>query len=342
MKPQHFLLVLLTGILFFLSQLFAPFLKSLIIALLLTIATHSIHRYFEFKFKNIAITSIIMTLLLGLLFFVPILYFIFAFANYANHIDQAQITSIYSTVSMWVTKIPNDFIFIKEQLQELLGQLSVSQILSNVLSISGYIGKNSASFMMDMLLILIFYFFFSLYGQPLSYQAKEFIPLKMEDSNDLFFEVSNVMSIVFYSIIITAIFEGFLFGFFISMYGYNGLLLGVLYGFASLIPVVGGVLMWAPIAIYEIANGNIREAIIITTYSIIVISIIADTFIKPIIITYINKMVVKTPSKVNEILIFFAIVAGLSTFGFWGMILGPAMVTFFLSILQLLKKYRQN
>lgn len=70
-----------------------------------------------------------------------------------------------------------------------------------------------------------------------------------------------------------------------------------------------------------------------------VISIIADTFIKPLIISYINKRIVKTPTKINSLLIFFAIVAGLGTFGFWGMIIGPAMVSLFVSIMHLIKKY---
>lgn len=342
MKPEHFLLALLAAILFFLGQLFEPFLKSLIIALLLTIATHSVQRFVEFRVKNTTLTAFIMTFLLGLLFFIPILYFVFSFAHYVNDLDEAKLQEIYTSITSWIMTLPNEFEFIKEQYNQISQSFSISNSIENFLSIGSYIGKNSATFVVDMFLILVFYFFFNLYGQSLSYYVKEFIPLKMEDSNDLFFEVSNVMSIVFYSIIVTAIFEGFLFGIFISMYGYDGILFGVLYGFASLIPVIGGIIMWAPIALYEIAHGNITEAITIALYSIIIISIIADTFIKPIIIKYINKMIVKTSSKVNELLIFFAIVAGLSTFGFWGMILGPAMVTFFISILQLLKKYKQN
>jgi hypothetical protein len=35
------------------------------------------------------------------------------------------------------------------------------------------------------------------------------------------------MSVVFYSILVTAIFQGFLFGAFLSSFGYDGLLLGV-------------------------------------------------------------------------------------------------------------------
>ena len=100
--------------------------------------------------------------------------------------------------------------------------------------------------------------------------------------------------------------------------------------------------MWLPLVIYEAITGSITNAIVIAVYSIIVISIFADTFAKPVIIKYINQKVVKTPTKVHEILIFFSIVAGLSTFGFWGMIIGPAMVTFFISIMHLLKKYSEE
>ena len=120
------------------------------------------------------------------------------------------------------------------------------------------------------------------------------------------------------------------------------MLFGVLYGFASLIPVVGGIIMWLPIVIYEATTGSSANAIIIAVYSIIIISVIADTFIKPMIIKYINQKVVKTPTSLNELLIFFSIVAGLSTFGFWGMIIGPAMVTFFISTMHLLKKYSDD
>ena len=99
--------------------------------------------------------------------------------------------------------------------------------------------------------------------------------------------------------------------------------------------------MWLPIAVYE-STTSLTNAIIIAVYSVLMITVIADTFIKPMIIKYINKKVVKTPTTINELLIFFSIVAGLSTFGFWGMIIGPAMVTFFISIMLLLKKYSED
>ncbi|HEG8164641.1 TPA: AI-2E family transporter, partial [Campylobacter coli] len=70
-------------------------------------------------------------------------------------------------------------------------------------------------------------------------------------------------------------------------------------------------------------------------YSVVVISFIADTLVKPLIIKWINEKLVKTPAKINELLIFLAMIAGISTFGFWGIILGPAILTFFISTIRL-------
>jgi len=339
LKPQYFLIALTIVTLFFMIELFNPFLKPMIVALLLAVATNSLNTYLRKHIPSQFISSILITIFLTAIFFIPVLYCIFSFATMINKIDQKALIEIYNAMEHWVKNMPDDLLFVKDQLSKILDKIDVPQFIQNLISIGAFLGKNSAKFIIDMIMILIFYFFFNFYSSNLSHYFKEALPLKKEDSNALFYESSNVMSIVLYSILATAIFEGFLFGIFVNFFGYDGILLGVLYGFASLIPVVGGLIMWLPIAIYEVFAGSLANAIAIAGYSILVISIIADTFIKPIIIKYINQKVVKTPSEVNELLIFFAIVAGLSTFGFWGMIIGPAMVTFFISLIQLLNKF---
>lgn len=291
-----------------------------------------------FKIQNRLLCSVFITFFLGMVFFIPLIYFIFSFINYLNHLDKQAIIDLYNVALTFVASIPNEYSFIKEYLLGPLENINISTVVEKTISFGAVLGKSSARFMMDMFLILTFYFFMNLYNKEFSNFIIELIPLNHEDSRTVFSESSNVMSIVLYSILVTAIFEGFLFGFFINFFDYDGLLYGVLYGFASLIPLIGGAIMWVPIALYEIFSGSISNAVYIGIYSIVVISIIADTFIKPIIIKYINKRVVRTPTAINELLIFFAIIAGLSTIGFWGMIIGPALVTFFISIMQLIKK----
>ncbi|MGB0990560.1 AI-2E family transporter [Arcobacter sp. F155] len=342
MKPQYFLIALTIVTLFFMLELFSAFLKPMIVALLLAVATNSLNIYFKRHIPNQFVSSMLMTIFLTFIFFVPVLYCIFSFATMINKIDQKALIEMYNALEHWVKNMPNDLLFIKEQLNKILDKVDIPELIQKLISIGAFLGKNSAKFIIDMIMILVFYFFFNFYSTSLSHYFKEALPLKKEDSNALFYESSNVMSVVLYSILATAVLEGFLFGIFVSFFGYDGILLGVLYGFASLVPVVGGLIMWLPVAIYEIFTGSTTNALAIAGYSIIVISIVADTFIKPVIIKYINQKVVKTPSEVNELLIFFAIVAGLSTFGFWGMIIGPAMVTFFISLIQLLNKFSDD
>jgi predicted PurR-regulated permease PerM len=323
-------------------ELFSPFLKSMFVALLLTVATSSLTTYFENRLKTRVLATTVMTIGLTALFFLPILYCIFSFANFFNHVNQQELIASLNDLKLWLVALSKDFTFLQDFVTQITSKIDVGKTVQNVLSIGAYLGKNSAKFMMDMVFILIFFFFFTLYSTSIATFVKDLLPIKKDDSIVLFYESSNVMTVVLYSILITAIFEGFLFGFFLSLFHYDGLLLGVLYGFASLIPVVGGIIMWLPVVIYEASTNSMTNAVIIALYSIIVISIIADTFIKPIIIKYINQRVVKTPTRVNELLIFFSIVAGLSTIGFWGMIIGPAIVTFFISIMHLLKKYSDD
>lgn len=342
MKATYFLIAIAIVMIYFMIELFNPFLKAICVAVLLAIATSSLTLYLEQKLKSKIIASSIMTIILTSIFFVPIVYCIFSFINFFNQMDQQSLIHILDQMKIFLQNVSKELPFLKTSLNDITSKIDVAKTVENIFSVSAYLGKNSAQFIIDIVMILIFFFFFTLYSSSIAKFIEDLLPIKNEDSIVLFNESSNVMTVVLYSILVTAIFEGFLFGIFLAFFGYDGLLFGVLYGFGSLIPVVGGVIMWLPIVTYEATTGSSTNAIIIAIYSIVVISIIADTFIKPMIIKYINQKVVKTPTSLNELLIFFSIVAGLSTFGFWGMIIGPAMVTFFISIMHLLKKYSDN
>lgn len=339
MKASHFLIAIALLLLFFMVQLFNPFLKAILVSVLLTISTSSLTLKLQHNIKNRILSTGIMTILMAALFFLPILYCILSFVSFFNHLDQQMLIKNLNELKVIVNGLATEFTFLNDFFKDIVASIDVGKSVQQILNISSFLGKNSAKFMIDMVMILIFFFFFTLYSTQISRFLRDLLPIKNSDADIVFNESSSVMTVVFYSILVTAIFQGFLFGVFLSYFGYDGVLFGVLYGFASLVPVIGGIVMWLPVSAYEGATGSISNALFIMIYSIVVISIIADTFIKPMIINYINKKIVKTPTKVNSLVIFFSIVAGLSTFGFWGMIIGPALVGLFLSILYLLKKY---
>ncbi|MCL4430892.1 MAG: AI-2E family transporter, partial [Epsilonproteobacteria bacterium] len=59
---------------------------------------------------------------------------------------------------------------------------------------------------------------------------------------------------------------------------------------------------------------------------------------KLVILNFVNRTLSKGKKRLNEFIIFFAIVGGLATFGFWGVILGPAMLAFAVTTLRTLRK----
>ena len=334
MNKRNFLFGLFLAVLYFVWYLYRPFLMPISIAALLAIATSSLHAHLNTKYKSPVIKATILTIILTLIFFVPMLYALNALTMMVNNFDISVVEKIVNIKKQIV--LPDYLNFAKPYIKDFLESINAATLTTLFFKYAGIILKGSANFVKDMIIILVFYFFVNLYGKQLLDYLVDVLPF---DKNSYFFtETASVMNVVFYSTLITAIFEGALFAIIAMIYGYNGLLFGVLYGFASLIPIVGGMLMWLPLSLYQYSTGDKFGAFMIAGYSIIVISFIADTFIKPVIIDYVNKKAIKKPSQINSLVIFFAMLAGLTTFGFWGVIIGPAITTFFISFLKIYHK----
>jgi len=341
-EHRFFLTAIFLAVVYSIFKLYEPFLMIITIASLLAMATYNINFRLYSIFRNKHISALLSTILLSVLLFGPLVYTITSVGSIVNGFDLSMIEKVQTYLHTINYHLPDPLAFLQPTLDDFISTLNIAQLTTKALTYLGAIGKNSAGFIKDMLLIVVFFFFALLNGKDLLDYFKSVMPMDDKEINIVFTEVTNVMSVVFYSILLSAIFQGALFAIIGMVFGYDGLLLGIFYGFASLIPIVGGALMWIPLCSLELAHGHVATAIIIALYSIVVISIIADTFIKPLIIKYINDKLVKTPTHVNELLIFFAIFAGLTTFGFWGMILGPAITTLFISILKLYKILKEK
>ncbi|HEC2513874.1 TPA: AI-2E family transporter [Campylobacter jejuni] len=333
---KFFLISFILVILFLLLYLFKGFLLVIIIASLMAVATSNINA----KFLNLTkghkfLASILTTVCMVLLFFAPFVYAMIELAKALKNFDINLVTQTLDYVKNYQFTLPESFNFLEPKIKEFLASIDLNSISKQILSYASSFTKSGAKFLIDMVLICVFYFFANLYGTELVIYLKSIIPIDKKELDDVLSEVGNVMAVVLYSMVIVAIFQGALFGLITIFYGYDGILMGVIFAVSSLIPAIGGALIYVPVSLYEFASNNLNSALVIFIYSVIVISFIADTLIKPLIIKWINKKLVKTPTKINELLIFLAMIAGISTFGFWGIILGPAILTFFVSTLRM-------
>jgi len=333
-KSNTFINILFLIISYFIYLTYKPFLIDIVIAILLSIALFNIEKFFFNRTHNKYISSILITMFLTLLLFTPLFYFISGVTDLIHNITPDSIKIVVNKAKTLLTYLPD---MLATKLQAFLASDNIQSVYNNIAKIVGTLTAKSAVFLKDMLLIVIFFFFTNLYGKEILCFIKRVSPLDDDKATSLFKDTQQMMGLVFYSTLVTAIFEGLLFGVFVQFYGFDGVFFTVMYAFASLIPVIGGAIMWLPMSLYLYAKGDIDSAIQLALYSIIVISLIADTFIKPLIIKYI-KLELNNSIEINPLLVFFSIVAGLSTFGFWGVILGPAITSLFISILKFYNK----
>ena len=334
MKQNSFLGGIFLLICVFIYFIYEPFLLNIAIASLLVTATIPAHIALKKRLHSKMATTV-LTVFLAFLFFAPVTYFLVRFSSLITLIDP---TEIYLALTYLKGLLVNLPVAYKDEIAAFLNSIDLAELSKNTLSLLGGAGLKSAVFLKDIAFVLVFFFFLHIYGTPIAKFFIEAIPYNNYAIKTSLLNMISTMSVVSYSIVITALFEGILFGLVVWFYGYDFFLFCILYGFASMIPVVGGFIMWFPIALFEASKGNYQGAIVIISYSIFVISIVADTFVRPVIIDYINKKFNKTNTKVHSMLIFFSIIAGISSFGFWGAILGPGVTALFIGIMNLFRQ----
>ena len=327
-KSDYIIAVLFVLALMGAYSIYQPFLLSMVVALLLTMATGNLHHSIISKLHSEKLSAAILSFLLLLILFVPIIYIATIGVQALASIDANIITQTTTKLTLLAEGIP----FLEDWSKEYLNSESILENIKTSTNMITQAGSQGIGFIKNVFFVIVFYFILNSYAEKLFSLITSFLPMNDKESNNILKEISSTMEVVFYSIIVTAIFEGLLFGIVISFFGFNGLLLGAIYGFASLIPFVGGALVWMPVSLYAWSTINANSAIIIALYSILIISILADTFIKPMIIRYIKDHILHSSTQVNELIIFFSIVAGMSSYGFWGMILGPAITSFLIAM----------
>lgn len=110
----------------------------------------------------------------------------------------------------------------------------------------------------------------------------------------------------------------------------RALVLGPITGIASVIPMVGTSLVWAPLALGLFLSDKQGKALVLVLLGVVVISAI-DNLLRP----YFSKL---GALQLPMFVLFAAAFGGLAVFGTWGAILGPLTVRLTLEALTLIKE----
>jgi len=172
-------------------------------------------------------------------------------------------------------------------------------------------------------------FFVFLRGGPrFVEQLRDMVPMEREHTDAILSTLFDTLSAVVQAMLVTAVAQGVLagIGYWISGIPFS-LFLGVLSGFLSLIPYAVP-LVWMSCAGYLAATGSTGSAIFLVIWGLAVIGSV-DNFIRP--------LVIGERAKLSAFLLFFAILGGLSVYGFLGLLLGPVLVA---TVVTFLRIYR--
>ena len=109
----------------------------------------------------------------------------------------------------------------------------------------------------------------------------------------------------------------------------SALLLGLAAGFASIIPVVGSALIWAPVSIYLLATGSVGKGVFLLIYSVVVVSSV-DNVVRP--------WVVGGRVELHPLVLLFFISGAWKRSASCGLFLGPVVASVLTAVFDMLRE----
>jgi predicted PurR-regulated permease PerM len=194
------------------------------------------------------------------------------------------------------------------------------------------IGGEALDLLVGFAIAMYLLFFLLRDGAGVARDIRAAIPLAPAPRDRLLERLTTVIRATVKGNILVAAAQGTLGGLAFWTLGVHApLLWGVVMAFLSLLPAVGAALIWAPVALYLLAVGQIWQGLGLIAFGVFVIGLI-DNVLRPIL--------VGKDTAMPDYVVLIATVGGLALFGLNGFVIGPVIVAMFLAAWQLLASER--
>lgn len=275
------------------------------------------------------ISATILTLFFLCLIFAPLVYFVSETLNQISGVDLEHVKVVtmqmVDQVVSFTDSIPIVHNFLNSLKTEGFSALKGVSIEALYKTING-VASGAGGLVVQIGWILIFYFLFNLYGKQILVFAARIMPTSFEDEQYLYRECTGTVAVVFYGTLFNMLAQGLTFGILMVFIGdYNAYYLGVLAGFCSVIPIIGAALVYIPIVALELFDGRYANVLVILVVVWGGMGFFIDNILRIIFISHLKRLF-GFEYTMNEILILLSILAGIASFGFWGLIIGPSVI----------------
>lgn len=324
-KP--FLLSLLFLVLLALYFLFRPFLTEILVASILVSVFYTPYLKLTQLLKGRRkIASLLMCLFLVVFIILPITRLI-VYAGQQSVQAYSQAVNVFNTFSsdsIFESKVftsgflssldivENESVF-REFFLDIMKRISSWLMAGATIFL-----KETTNFIISLIMIIITMFFFFIDGKKLLEKLMYLSPLPNHYDREIFRKFREVSYTSMISTFVTAFGQGIIGAIGFAIIGFPPLLAGVLVGLLSLLPYIGSMIFYIPVSIFYLISGQIWQGLFILIWGLIIIGN-TDHIIR--------AYMIKGKAQVNPIFIIFSILGGIVMFGFWGVVLGPLIIS---------------
>ncbi len=345
MKREHifliFILLLVFLSVYYLYQILSPFLAPILWAILLAIAFYPISwRLQRLLKKKKALSALIMTFFVVVVIVLPASLLVLSLAyeviDFYHEIEEMLKTGRLQSYLNQTGELP----LIKNVLQRLRQYVDLSQVdplnflLKNVQQISTFLFNQTSNLLRSISTFFVGFFFtlLSLYylfkdGDHFLSKIKEVIPLPSKERELILQRFKEMASATIYGGILIAILQGILGGLSFWVLGLaSPIFWGTAMAFLSFIPMGGTAIIWGPAAIFLLIQGSYLKGILLLSLGILLIGTV-DNLLRPLLVS--------ARTNIHPLLLFFSVLGGIQAFGMIGLVVGPLIITFFLTLVEI-------
>jgi len=335
-------ILLVVGISLLFLAMIRPFLLPLLLAGVFSGMSYPLFRFLTDKLEDRARLAAVLTLLAVLfVVIVPLSLFL--------GIVVSQALTVSETVSPWIEAQIRS----PEILDALLAQIPQlewlrpyeDQVVTKAGELAAGVGgflvsslasatRGTASFLLDLFVMLYAMFFFLISGPTLLARMLYYLPLPPADEARMMDKFVSVTRATLKGSLVIGVVQGSLAGLGFMVAGIpSAAFWGTVMAVLSIIPAIGSGLVWVPAVIYLFATGDAGTALLLGIWCLAIVGTV-DNFMRP--------WLIGKDTKMPDLLILLGTLGGLILFGATGFIIGPIVAALFVTAWDIYGRVFQN
>jgi predicted PurR-regulated permease PerM len=312
-----------------------PFFSAILASLILAYIFNPVYKFVKKVFRNKTLSSLIVSILIVLLFTVPLFFIANAVSNEAR-VNYVFIKKILATGNILDDPCdePGFICTVRGYFEEYLSDPQIKFQLTNITSKLTDFFINAASnfifsipsFLISFFVMVFIIFYLFKDGETIALRIKNLLPLKTSHRKGIFDQLNEVTFAVLYGHVLVAAIQAILGVIAFWIFGVTSpILWGLVMFFFAMIPFLGTPIVWVPAVIVKAFANQPWQALGLLVAGLFISTI--DNVIKP--------KLVSDKAKVHPVVILLGVIGGIFVFGPIGIIIGPVVLSIFMKFIEI-------